>query len=107
MDLTTLATSTKDKAYEIIKAKGATYYGIGAVTSSICESILFNQLHVRPLSHWQEDLQVYLSLPAVLGRGGVEKTMEIPLNEEEKQKLDVSAQAIRDIVDEAETRKES
>lgn len=95
--LSTLATSAKDKAYSIIAAKGATSYGIASVVSSICESIIFDQRHVRPLSHWVERLGCCVSLPVVLGYGGVLKTLDVPLSDQEKEVLDQSAREIREM----------
>ena len=66
----TMATTTKSKAMDIIASKGFTAYGISAAATSICEAIVYNQHQVFPLSHWQEDLQCCLSLPAVWGRSG-------------------------------------
>jgi L-lactate dehydrogenase len=93
--LSDLANSAKTKAYSIIAAKGATAYGIASVVSSICESILLNQRHVRPVSHWIESMETYISLPAVLGHGGVQKTIEVPLDETEKELLRKSVEEIR------------
>jgi L-lactate dehydrogenase len=93
--LSDLANSAKTKAYSIITAKGATAYGIASIVSSICESILLNQRHVRPVSHWIENLETYISLPAVLGHGGVQKTIEVPLDETEKELLRKSVEEIR------------
>jgi L-lactate dehydrogenase len=90
-----LANSAKTKAYSIIAAKGATAYGIASVVSSICESILLNQRHVRPVSHWIESMQAYISLPAVLGHGGVQKTVKVPLDETEKELLRKSVEEIK------------
>ena len=91
-----IAIKTRDKAYDIIAGKGATAYGIGAVVSSICESILFNTRQVRPVSHWQEEFGCCLSMPAVIGREGVLRTIKVPLNEEEKRALERSARAIKE-----------
>ncbi|KIM73720.1 hypothetical protein PILCRDRAFT_80821, partial [Piloderma croceum F 1598] len=93
--LSDLANSAKTKAYSIIAAKGATAYGIASIVSSICESIILNQRHVRPVSHWIESLETYISLPAVLGHGGVQKTIEVPLDETEKELLQKSVEEIR------------
>jgi L-lactate dehydrogenase len=96
--LSDLANSAKKKAYSIIAAKGATSYGIASVVSSICESIIFNQRHVRPLSHWVESFGAYVSLPAVLGHGGIQKTIEVPLDENEKDMLRKSIEEIKENV---------
>jgi L-lactate dehydrogenase len=100
--LPAFANSAKTKAYSIIAAKGATSYGIASVVSSVCESILFNQRHTRPVSHWVDNLGCCISLPAVLGHGGVQKTIETPLNDEERQALRRSAEEIRKCVEEIE-----
>lgn len=92
---------TKDKAAKIIEAKGATAYGIGALTASICKSILFDQRNVRPISHWIEDMGCCLSLPVVLGRRGVVRALNMPLNEEERKLLAHSADTLRKLIGEA------
>jgi L-lactate dehydrogenase len=93
--LSDIANATKTKAYSIIAAKGATAFGIASVVSSICEAILFDQRLVRPLSHWVESLGTCISLPAVLGLGGVQKTIEVPLTDEEREVLVKSAEEIK------------
>jgi L-lactate dehydrogenase len=100
LDKNAIAEETKNKATNIINNKGVTNYGIGAVAASICKSILFDQRNIRPVSHWQEKLGVCLSLPTVLGRAGVVRTVECPLNEEEEAKLEESAKALREMVNE-------
>lgn len=98
LDLESIAEDTKNKATSIIENKGATNYGIGGVAASICKSILFDQRNIRPVSHYQEELGVCLSIPAVLGRQGLVRTIEMGLNDEEKSKLKKSAEALKDII---------
>jgi L-lactate dehydrogenase len=99
LDKHAIAEDTKNKATNIIENKGVTNYGIGAVAASICKSVLFDQRNIRPVSHWQEDLGVCLSLPAVLGRKGVVRTVEMPLSGEEKSKLAESAKALKEMIE--------
>lgn len=47
------------------------------------------------MSHWIESLGTYISLPAVLGHGGVQKTIEVPLDENERRMLRESAEEIK------------
>lgn len=101
IDKEAIAKDTRTKATRIIENKGATNYGIGGVVKSICQSILFDQREIRSVSHWQAELGVCLSLPAVLGREGVVRTVEMGLSEEEKRKLSKSAQALKEVIDEA------
>jgi L-lactate dehydrogenase len=103
IDYTTFAEATKRKAYEIIKAKGFTSYGIGAATSSICEAIIFDHRETFPLSHWQDDLQCCLSLPAILGRSGIVSTISLPLEEQERNLIEESAKCIKDIISQYES----
>lgn len=80
-------------------------FGIGSVTASICKSILFDQRNIRPVSHYQEDMQVCLSKPAVLGRKGVASTVQLPISSSENEALLQSASEMRKIVGESERSK--
>lgn len=102
IDRKAVAAETKDKAAKIIEAKGATAYGIAALTASICKSVLFDQRNVRPISHWNEELGCCLSLPVVLGRRGIVRTLNIPLDDEETQLLSKSADALKGFIQDAE-----
>ncbi|KAI8379411.1 lactate dehydrogenase B [Radiomyces spectabilis] len=86
------------KAYEIIKLKGATYYGIGACVADLCESIILNKNQVRPLSVFVDRLGAVLSMPTKFGGNGVEEIYEIPLTKEEEEQLQASAEAMKAIV---------
>lgn len=97
-----MAAETKNKAAAIIEAKGSTEFGIASVTASICKSILFNHRNVRPVSHYQDEYKLCLSKPAILSRNGVSETVELPLDEAEREALASSAKAMRDIIKEAE-----
>lgn len=99
IDKNAVAEETKNKAANIINNKGVTNYGIGGVAASICGSILFDKRNIRPVSHWQEDLGVCLSTPAVLGRKGIVRSVPMPLSEEEQGKLKSSAKVLKEMVD--------
>lgn len=83
------------KALDIIKLKGATYYGIGACAADLCESIILDKQVVRPLSVFVPRLGCCLSMPAKFGYRGIEEIYEIPLHPAEEQQLQTSAQAIK------------
>jgi L-lactate dehydrogenase len=93
-----LSETTKRKAATIIESKGATSFGIGSTVSSICSSILFDKHNVRPISHYLEDLDCCLSLPVVLGRKGVVRTFQLPLNDEENAALKESARSLKEVM---------
>jgi len=73
---------TRDAAYKIIEAKGATYYAIGVVVSKIMEAIVSNSRTVYPLSVVIGE--VALSMPCVLGSRGIERVLEVEFSEREK-----------------------
>ncbi len=90
-----LALVVKSEAYEIIKAKGATFYGIAACVAQLCEMIIYDSKHVVPVSWYHERYKVCMSLPVVIGKLGVEKVLSCSLNEEEVQGLEQSADLLR------------
>lgn len=90
---------SRDAAYKIIASKGATYYGIGVVISSIVSKIFKNSRSILPLSiplhNFYGHSGVALSVPCVIGRNGVENTLEVRLDWEEKQKLEKSVKILK------------
>ncbi|MGD8623915.1 MAG: L-lactate dehydrogenase [Anaerolineae bacterium] len=97
---------TRDAAYEIIQRKGATYYAVAVGLLRIVESILRDQHTVLSVSNRVPDHygleDVYLSLPAVVGRQGVEQVLHLPLDEPEGDALQKSARVLRGVLDELE-----
>lgn len=98
---------TRDAAYEIIQRKGATYYAVAMGLLRIVESILRNQHTVLSVSslvpEYYEVEEVYLSLPTVLGRAGVERVLHLPLDNTETTALRRSAGILREALDQIET----
>ncbi len=93
----------KQAAYEIIRRKGYTSYAIGLGVSQIVQSILRNQnrvLTVSSLMTGHQGLQdVCLSLPSVVGRSGVSRVLDIPLNPQERTQLEQSAATLKQAID--------
>ena len=95
---------TRDAAYAIIERKGATYYAIGVGLARIVEAILRDERSVLSVStlidgyHGIRD--VYLSVPVVVGRGGVERVLRPTLAEDEIALLRRSASVLRERIDE-------
>jgi len=94
-----IANNTRTAGFEIIEAKGATYYGIGAALVRIVGAILRDEnavLTVSSLVPASMGLgEVSLSLPAIINRSGVARVLSIPLNEAEKQALHASADTLK------------
>ncbi|KAI4725482.1 L-lactate dehydrogenase [Aureobasidium sp. EXF-10728] len=102
IDKSAIAEDTKKKAAAIMESKGATAYGIGGVTSSICKSILFDQCNIRPISSYQDDMNVCLSMPVIISRKGIVRQIPMKLDDSEKKELEQSAKSLREIIDDVE-----
>lgn len=89
----------RNAAYEIIRLKGATYYAIALGTTRMLEAILRDQntaVTASILLQGQYGIRdVCLSLPIILGRQGVRRVIQIPLSDEEREKLLHSADVLR------------
>lgn len=89
---------TRDAAYKIIEAKGATYYAIGVVVTKIMQAIFSDSKTVFPLSvplsNYAGISGVSLSVPCILGSSGIEKILEVDFSESERGKLNASAEAL-------------
>ena len=92
----------RDSAYEIIKRKGATYYGIAMAVGRIAEAIVKDERAVLPVSAVLDGQYgmngLALSLPSVVGRKGLQEILEMPLSEEEREALTASAEQMREAI---------
>lgn len=85
------------KADRLNKVKGETSFGIGAVVSSICTSIVLDERHVLPLSHYQPDHDICFSTPAIIGRSGIVRSLDLELNAAEQASLERSIAKLQDV----------
>lgn len=94
--------SVRDSAYEIISRKSATYYGIAMAVGRIAECIVKDEHSILPVSvalAGQYGLSnLALSVPSIVGKNGVERVLEIPLNETETAALQASAAQMREVI---------
>lgn len=98
-----IAYKTRTAGAEVIKNKGATFYGIGIATNALCESILHDENTIRTVGsvlNGEYGLNdVVVNVPSILGRDGVEKILEIDLPENEMALLHKSAESIKAVID--------
>ena len=85
----------RQAAPDIIRSKGFTSFAIASCVTRICEAILRDEHTVLPVSTLLSGqyglFGVYLSLPCVVGRSGVERVIEMPLDAVEHAGLHASA----------------
>lgn len=98
-----IAEDVKNSAYEIIEKKKATYYGVAMAVRRICEAIVRDEKSILPVSSIQHGnygiSDVSLSMPAIVGKNGIEKLIPIQLDEKEQEELRTSARALKEVLD--------
>jgi malate dehydrogenase len=92
---------TRDAGAEIVGylKKGSAFYAPSTSAVAMVKAILADTGEVQPTCAWTTGeygiSDVYLGVPAKLGRGGVQEIVELDLNDEELGKLKEAAEAIR------------
>ena len=94
--------NTKNAAYQIIKAKGATYYAIALALDRICTAILDNESAVLNVStllnNYHGVSDVYLGVPCIVDETGIREVLPLTINEKEKEMLQSSARKLKEII---------
>jgi L-lactate dehydrogenase len=97
-------------AFDVLNGKGWTNAGVAQAAVTLAKAILLDERSVYPVSttlhgHYGYDGDVALSMPCIIGRNGVEKQLEIALDEQELEWLHQSAQYIQEAMKVAGTGK--
>ena len=86
----------------VISRKGATNYAIASAVNYLCLCILNNTKNIVPVStilNGEYGINdVCLSLPCILSNKGVDRKLLVVLNEEEQAKMQLSANALKEIL---------
>ena len=97
-----IAEGVKNSAYEIIAKKKATYFGVAMAVKRICEAIVRDEKSILPVSsmmHGEYGISgISLSMPAIVGKDGVETLVPMQLNVDEVLSLQESAKTLQDIL---------
>ena len=94
---------TKFGGGEIVKLLGTSaWYAPGAAAAQMVEAIVRDQKRVFPVCAWLQGEygmnDIYLGVPVILGKNGIEKIIELDLNNEEKALLEESAVAVKNVM---------
>jgi L-lactate dehydrogenase len=91
-----------DGGGEVVAGKGFTNYAISLATARIIESVLYDEHQVLPVSSLIDDFigikDVCLSVPSIVNRKGVQRTLPVPLSAGETEALQRSAAAVRAVI---------
>tara|TARA_Y100001960_G_C14708373_1_gene845594 strand:- start:251 stop:1213 length:963 start_codon:yes stop_codon:yes gene_type:complete len=98
---------TKKGGAEIVKylEKGSAFYAPAASGVEMAEAYLKNQKKLLPCAAYLNGeygiKNLYLGVPVVIGKDGVEKVIEIKLNDKEKENFDISINAVKELFEAA------
>ena len=100
--LNAIVERTKKGGGEIVNLLGTSaWYAPGAAAAQMVEAIVRDQRRVFPCCAWLQGEygvnDLYLGVPVILGKNGIEKIIELDLNDDEKELLRTSEAAVRDV----------
>lgn len=94
-----LVLNTKQVAAKVIELKGATVHAPGNAISAIVESVVKDRKQVIPVATYLDGeyghSDVTIGVPAIIGKKGVEKIIELDLNDEEKQVFNKAVESVK------------
>lgn len=95
-------TDARDAAYEIIKGKGATYFGIGIALARITKAIFCDQKVLLTVGVYQDGKYgidgIYLPVPARVGKDGIVEVQKLNISAKEQEQLEASATQLQGII---------
>jgi L-lactate dehydrogenase len=99
---------TKTAGAQLIKLKGGSGFAVGLSIREVVHALALDSRRVLPVSTLQQGLygvrDVCLSVPTVVGCGGVREQIELPLTQKERLGIQQSARVLREIIDQVEVR---
>lgn len=102
LDFQRIAGQVRGAAYEIVAGKGYTSFGVATAAVRICEAIVRDERVILPVSSLLTGqfgiADIYLSLPCLIGAGGIERVLVPDLSDPEEAALRESATTVREAV---------
>lgn len=101
--LDAIVNRTKKGGGEIVNLLGTSaWYAPGAAAAQMVEAIVRDQKRVFPVCAWLEgeygQNEIFLGVPVILGKNGIEKIIELDLNDQEKELLETSSGHVREVM---------
>lgn len=112
LDKEALIEDVRKGGAQVISKKGATFYAIALSVAELCDAILNDKKTIYPLStlvNVQDVGQICLSVPCKVGREGILESIKpkkLKLATAEKEKMRISAKALREVIENTEAFKE-
>jgi malate dehydrogenase len=88
---------------EIVELLGTSaWYAPGAAAAQLVDAVMLDEHRVLPCTAYLEgeyEIEgLYMGVPVKLGAGGIEEIVELELSEDEREALETSAAAVREVV---------
>lgn len=99
LDRTTFDSICKHRSQVIIRGKGSAPFGIASITANLCRFILLDKHEISPVCHFQPEFDCCLSMPAIIGRKGVQSTVRLPLDDQEEAAIAASARDLKNRIE--------
>lgn len=100
-DLHEIYTQVQQAAYEIIKRKRSTYYGIGLSLNRLVHAILDDENVILTISAYQNGEYgqegLYIGVPAIINKQGINEIIRLELNEVDQAKFDQSCETLKKV----------
>ena len=93
-----LEEKVRNIAYDIIKKKGNTSYGIGMATTRITNAILNNENAILTISSFDKENGLFIGYPTIINNNGAIKRLDFPLSNEEKNKFNYSIETLKNVI---------
>ncbi|MDO5156868.1 MAG: L-lactate dehydrogenase [Eubacteriales bacterium] len=98
-DLDDAAKKVHDNAWVTYNGKGCTEYGICSTLARIVKAVIHDEKVILPTSAPLDGEygihDIYVGVPAVVGKDGIEKVVELPLNAEEQKAFEECCEGVR------------
>ena len=102
IDKDAIVDKTRTIGFDILKKKGYTNFGIAGTVQRLVKALLLNEKSILPLSIVLDGEyglhDVALSIPCIVSSNGIEKTIPIPLPEDEMNNLLHSASFLKEVL---------
>ena len=85
-------------AYNIIKMKGNTSYGIGMVTTRITNAILNDENAILTVSSYIDEEDIFIGYPTLINKNGAVKRLPFKLNDDEKTRFKKSIDTLKEVI---------
>jgi L-lactate dehydrogenase len=95
LDLNQLDKAAREGGFNVFHGKKYTNYGVATAAVRLANTVISDARTQLAVSNYREELDTYLSYPAIVGRDGILEKVQLDLTDEETEKLQTSANFIK------------